>query len=149
MKMDWTQVKPLNVEAVRALAGKAVAEARPFVAAEARISHVGLRSASFEEWKSLLELLEPLGQGHMTYKPDGRPIPFIKLDKPITVGADVLEYLEMPAPKKVPEVQPQVVVVFQLAGADGAAMLQGGYDVRESALHAEDYIARSANKETA
>jgi len=147
--MDWTQNSPLSVDAVRALAARAVAETRPFVAAEARISHVGLRSRSLEEWKGLLELLEPLGQGHMTYKPDGRPIPFIKLDEPITVGADVLEYVELPAPKKVVVDEARVVVVFQRAGADGAPLLKGGYDVRESALHADDFINRDANKESA
>ena len=147
--MDWTQNSPLSVDAVRALAARAVAETRPFVAAEARISHVGLRSRSLEEWKGLLELLEPLGQGHMTYKPDGRPIPFIQLDELIMVEADVLEYLELPAPKKKVVEEPRVVVAFYLAGGDGEPMLQGGYDIRQQLMRAQDFINRDANKESA
>ncbi len=144
--MDWTKLNPLDRESVLRLAGLAVSEARGVVKPEARISHVGLRCKTLEEWQALLELAEPLGQGFMTYKPDGRPIPFIKLDEPVMVGADVLEYLELPAPKKVAADEPRVVVVFQLPEGDGKAMLEGGYDIRQQAMHAADFIARDNTK---
>jgi len=144
--MDWTKLSPLDTESVLAFVGKAVSDARGYVDAEARVSHVGLRCQTLEEWQALLELAEPLGQGFMTYKPDGRPIPFIKLAAPVVVGGDVLEYLELPAPKKVVVDEPRVVVVFQLANGDGKAMLQGGYDIRQQAMHAEDFIARDKDK---
>lgn len=141
--MDWTTLSLLDTENLLRMAGLCVAETRGFVKPEARISHVGFRCKTLEEWQALLEMVEPLGQGFMTYKPDGRPIPFIKLTKPVVVGGDVLEYLEFPAPKKIPEEQPRIVVGYQLAGADGKAMLKDGYDVREMALHAEDLIERA------
>lgn len=144
--MDWTTLNPLDTESLLRMAGKCVADTRGFVSSEARISHVGLRCTTFEEWQALLEFAEPLGQGFMTYKPDGRPIPFIKLDEPVVVGADVLEYIELPAPKKVTVEEPRVVVVFQWAEGDGKAMLVGGYDVRQQVMHAEDFIERDKGK---
>ncbi len=144
--MDWTTLNPLDTESLLRLAVSCIAETRPLVKPEARVSHVGLRCKTFEEWQALLELVEPLGQGFMTYKPDGRPIPFIKLVEPVVVGGDVLEYLELPAPKKVAVDEPRVLVAFQLAEGDGKPMLAGGFDVRQQMMHAEDYIERDKKR---
>jgi hypothetical protein len=128
------------------LAVEAVIKARPHVRAEARVSHVGFRSSNPEEWRERLEIARALGTLHMTYKPDGREIPFIKLANPLVIEADSLYYLELPAPKPIKVLEPEIVVAFQHAEGSGQALLVAGYDIREQMMHAEDYIARDRNE---
>ncbi len=129
-----------------ALAVEAVAKARPYVHPEARISHVGFRSSSFDEWQKKLKLALALGTLHMTYKSDGREIPFVKLVTPLAIGSDFLNYLELPAPKPEKVIEPDIVVSFQYSEGHGEALLIAGYDIREQKMHAEDYIARDRNE---
>ena len=87
-----------------------------------------------------------LGTLHMTFKPDGREIPFVKLATPLVIEADCLYYLELPAPKPIKVVEPEIVVAFQHAEGSGQALLVAGYDIREQMMHAEDYIVRDRNQ---
>lgn len=144
--VDWRALEPLSAAGLMMMAKTAVRETRPLVDRNARLSHVGFRSQSLLEWENLMMEMAPLGQVFMTSKPDGRKIPFLKLSAPISVGADVLTYIELPAPKPVNVEEPAIVVSYQISGESREPMLKSGYDMREQSMHAEDFIARDAGK---
>lgn len=144
--MDWRALDPLSAEGMLMAAQSAVRASRAWVDVNARVSHVGFRSESQLEWERLQDVVLPMGEVCMTFKPDGRKIPFVKLANPLKIGADVLEYIELPAPKPEPVAEPNVLVVYRIAGETREPMLKGGYEVREQSLHAEDFIERDKGR---
>ncbi|PZP38897.1 MAG: hypothetical protein DI585_05895 [Pseudomonas fluorescens] len=143
---DWRALEPVTPAGLLTMARIAVRETRPLVDTNARISHVGFRSQSRLEWEILLTELLTLGTRRETFKPDGRPIPFIQLTIPLTIGTEVLEYIEVPAPKETGVEEPTLIVAYQTAGEDRPRLLKAGYDIREQAMHARDFIARDAGR---
>jgi hypothetical protein len=129
-----------------ASAKKSVLDTRRQVNAAARISHVGFRSRSLAEWEQLKKTLVEYGELFMTFKADGRQIPFVKLARPLEIGADILEYIEIPAPKPVQVDEPGIVVVYQSQGI-AEAKLVDGYDIRQQAKHAADFIERDKKRD--
>lgn len=144
--VNWRALEPLTADGLLHMAKMAVRETRGTVDRNARLSHVGFRSESVLEWETLLLEMQTMGEVCMTYKADGRKIPFIRLQQPIVLGGEALTYIELPAPKPVTIEEPAIVVVYQINGESREPALRGGYDVREQHMHAEDFIARDAGK---
>ncbi|PIZ31981.1 MAG: hypothetical protein COY40_00390 [Alphaproteobacteria bacterium CG_4_10_14_0_8_um_filter_53_9] len=108
-------------------------------------SHVGFRSETAKAWENTLADLKPLGTVYMTFKPDGREIPFVKLGAPLEVGGHVLEYLEVPAPKWGVVDEPSILVVFTHPEREEKIVTEI-YDIRLQAMHARDFIARDKGR---
>lgn len=144
--LDWHALEPLSAEALFLMVRTAVRDTRAWVDRNARLSHVGFRSDNRIEWESLLDVMAPHGDVCMTYKDDGRKIPFIKLYAPIKLGDDLLEYIELPSAKPVVTAEPNVVVVYQITGENRPPLIRNGYDVREQEMHARDFIERDKGR---
>jgi hypothetical protein len=144
--MDWRAIDPLTAEGLLNMARSAVRDTRSWVDRNAVLSHVGFRCNNRLEWEWLMDAMAGQGDVCMTYKPDGRKIPFIRLAVPLKIGGDTLSYIELPAPKDVAVDEPVVVVAYKIAGENRTPLIRNGFDVREQAMSAEDFIERDIGR---
>ncbi len=143
---DWRGHEAQGVSALLKLAENALLTAGGDVDGGGVPSHVGFRSQTPEEWERLKEMFRDAGPVRMTYKPDGREIPFVELVQPLETEVGRLHYIELPAPKPIRQDEPNVMAVFHHLSREKAPFVLAGFEVRQQTKHARDFIERDKNK---